>query len=342
MKICVLLGGTSAEREISLLSGYGMARALANRGYEVTLLDPVTSDHAMQIDEFQATPASVHPPSREELGKYGEGGTMLENLMSDSVREADVIVLGLHGVPGEDGLVQSVLELLGKCYTGSDSRSSALCIDKHYTKIILESVGIEVPKGIIVSKSAHPQERHAAWALANAEFGVPMVIKPNDQGSTVGLTIVKDDSEDAFQRGVELALEYSGKALIEEFIEGRELTVGILGNEALPIVEITTEGGFYDYHHKYTTGMSFHVCPADLPSDITDGIQAAALRAFEACGCRGYGRVDFRLRPDGKFFCLEINTLPGMTELSLLPDAAKAAGISFDELCERILFTSVK
>ncbi len=338
MKICVLLGGPSAEREISLLSGYGMAQALSNRGYDVMLLDPATN-RAMRLEEFQVSAASIDPPSVEELGTLTQGGKMLESLMSSTIREADVVMLGLHGVPGEDGFVQSVLELLGKRYTGSDSRASALCIDKHYTKIILKDAGIEVPKGIIVSKSAHPSERHAAWELASAEFGIPMVIKPNDQGSTVGLTILKEESEDEFHQAIELALRYSEKALIEEFIEGRELTVGILGNEALPIVEITTEGGFYDYHHKYTAGMSFHTCPADLPTEIADGIQSAALRAFEACGCRGYGRVDFRLQPDGKYFCLEINTLPGMTELSLLPDAAKAAGISFGELCERILLS---
>ncbi len=263
MKLCILLGGPSAEREVSLLSGYGMGQALVNRGHDITLLDPA-SNRAMRLEEFQVSAASIDPPTTEELGEYGQGGVMLESLMSNAVREADIVVLGLHGVPGEDGLVQSVLELLGKRYTGSNSRASALCIDKHFTKIILKNAGIEVPKGIIVSKSAHPQERHAAWELASAEFGVPMVIKPNDQGSTVGLTILSEDSEDGFQRAIELALEYSGKALIEEFIEGRELTVGILGNEALPIVEITTKGGFYDYHHKYTPGMSFHECPANL------------------------------------------------------------------------------
>jgi D-alanine-D-alanine ligase len=339
MRLCVLLGGSSAEREISLLSGYGMAQALANRGHDVMLLDPATN-RAMLLEEFQVSAASIEPPSAEELGELTQGGMMLESLMSDTVREANMVVLGLHGVPGEDGLIQSVLELLGKRYTGSDSRASALCIDKHFTKIILKNAGVDVPKGMIVSTNSHPQERHATWELAKAEFGIPMVIKPNDQGSTVGLTILKEDSEDEFQKAIELALKYSRKALVEEFIEGRELTVGILGNEALPIVEITTKGGFYDYHHKYTAGMSFHTCPAELSIGIEDGIQSAALRAFEACGCRGYGRIDFRLQPDGKYFCLEINTLPGMTELSLLPDAAKAAGISFDELCERILMES--
>jgi len=340
MKLCVLLGGSSAEREISLLSGYGMAQALANRGHDVTLLDPATGQ-IMRLEEFHATPANKDAPTTQELSAYGQDGIMLESLMSNAVTDADAVVLGLHGVPGEDGLVQSILELLGKRFTGSGSRTSALCIDKHFTKIILKESAINVPKGIIISNAAHPQERHAAWELAKAEFGIPMVIKPNDQGSTVGLTILKEESEDEFQRVVELALEYSSKALVEEFIEGRELTVGILGNEALPIVEITTKGGFSDYHHKYTAGMSFHTTPAKLSSEIADAIQADALRAFEACGCRGYGRVDFRLRPDGRYFCLEINTLPGMTELSLLPDAAKAAGISFEELCERILMESV-
>ena len=174
------------------------------------------------------------------------------------------------------------------------------------------------------------------------ELGLPLVIKPNDQGSTVGLTILREESQDAFNRAVDLALEYSPKALIEEFIEGRELTVSILGREALPVLEIETNGGFYDYHHKYTPGMSFHTCPADLPSELASAIQADALNAFEACGCRGYGRVDYRLHPSGKYYCLEINTLPGMTSTSLIPDAAKAAGISFEDLCERIVAAAIE
>ncbi|MFI5202616.1 MAG: D-alanine--D-alanine ligase [Candidatus Kapaibacterium sp.] len=336
MKLCILLGGPSAEREISFLSGEAMARALASRGHDVMLLDPATG-RAMRLEEFHANPPSAVPPTSGEVGGYGSGSVVLDSLMSSAVREADVVVLGLHGVPGEDGLIQSVLELLGKRYTGSDARSSALCIDKQYTKIALEHAGIRVPRGTIVSNSDHPLERHAAWELANVELGFPLVIKPNDQGSTVGLTILRDASQDAFNRAVDLALEYSQKALIEEFIEGRELTVSILGREALPVLEIETKGGFYDYHHKYTPGMSFHTCPADLPSDSTAGIQADALKAFEACGCRGYGRVDFRLHPDGKYYCLEINTLPGMTSTSLIPDAARAAGLSFEDLCERIV-----
>jgi len=336
VKLCVLLGGPSAEREISLLSGHGMAQALANRGHDVTLLDPATG-RVMRLQEFTSNPPSVEPPTAVELGKISMGTRMLDSLTSAAVQEADVIVLGLHGVPGEDGLVQSVLELLGKPYTGSDSRTSAICIDKHYTKIILKDAGIAVPRGLIVQKGARPSERHAAWELAKVELGIPLVIKPNDQGSTVGLTILREESEEAFLRAIDLALEYSGKALVEEFVDGHELTVSILGREALPIIEITTKGGFYDYFHKYTAGMSEHICPAQLPSELASAIQADALKAFEVTGCRGYGRIDFRLRPDGTYACLEINTLPGMTSTSLIPDAANAAGISFEELCERIV-----
>ena len=336
MKLCILLGGPSAEREISFLSGGAMARALVTRGHDVTLLDPATG-RAMRLEEFHATPPKSEHPTAKELGEFSQGNIVLGSLMSSVVREAEVVVLGLHGVPGEDGLIQSVLELQGKRYTGSDARSSALCIDKHYTKIILEHAGIRVPRGTIIAKTDHPQERHAAWELANVELGFPLVIKPNDQGSTVGLTILQEASQDAFNRAIDLALEYSTKALIEEFVEGRELTVSILGREALPVLEIETKGGFYDYLHKYTPGMSFHTCPADLPSDIASGIQADALKAFDACGCRGYARVDFRLHPDGRYYCLEINTLPGMTSTSLIPDTARAAGISFEELCERIV-----
>jgi D-alanine-D-alanine ligase len=341
MKLCVLLGGSSAEREVSLMSGIGMARALAGRGHDVTLLDPATA-RAMRIEDFHADPPKTEHPTTTDLGQYSQGDVLLRSLTSGAVQDADIVVFGLHGVPGEDGLLQSVLELQGKAYTGSDSRASAYCIDKHYTKIILQSAGIPVPKGLVLSANDHHLERHEAWEFAKSEFGLPVVIKPNDQGSTVGLTILKEDSEDAFNRGVDLALEYSKRALIEEFIEGRELTVGVLGKEALPIIEITTpEDAFYDYHHKYTPGMSFHTVP-ELPTELASAIQADALRAFETMGCRGYARIDFRLRPNGTYSCLEINTLPGMTATSLLPDAAQAAGISFADLCERIVMSAVR
>lgn len=339
MKICVLLGGPSAEREISLLSGSAMARALAQNGHEVTLLDPAFNK-PMRLEEFTAQAAHQTPPTPEELAKL-KRSVVLESLMSETVRTSDVVVLGLHGVPGEDGMVQSVLEFMGKPYTGTGSRASAVCIDKEITKILLEHHGVKTPKGVTLKTGMSRDEVRGRFTAIRDELGLPMVIKPNDQGSTVGLTILKTDDPEAFVKGVELSWMYSEKALIEEFVEGRELTVTVLGDEALPIVEINPEGGFYDYHHKYTKGMTVYTAPAEIEPAIAASIQADALTTFKALDARGYARIDFRLRPDGSFACLEINTLPGMTELSLVPKAANAAGISFTELCDRILKSAV-
>jgi D-alanine-D-alanine ligase len=336
MKLCILLGGPSAEREVSLMSGFGMAKALRENGHMVTLLDPATG-RAMQLEEFESNPPNAEPPSLEQLGQLGQGAQLIESLTSETIRNSDAVVLGVHGVPGEDGLFQAVFELLGKPYTGTDARASALCIDKALTKIIIEEAGVASPRWAILDRDSDHGIIREAFEEIRDELKLPVVIKPNDQGSTVGLTILKEDSASAFEAAVELTWKYSKKALIEEFIEGRELTVTVIGDRALPIVEIAPEGGFYDYHHKYTKGMTVYTCPAVLPKDVEEGIQADALTVFECCGARGYARIDFRLRPDNTWSCLEINTLPGMTETSLTPKAAAAAGISFNDLCEAIL-----
>lgn len=336
MKLCVLLGGPSAEREVSLLSGSAMAKALAEYGHEVTLLDPAFNK-PMKLEDFKSEAAHQTPPTPEELNALSRRSTVLESLMSDSVRNADAVVMGLHGVPGEDGMMQAVLEFLEKPYTGSDSRTSAVCIDKEITKILLEKQGIPVPKGFSASAGTSDAELIALYEEAKATLGDRMAIKPNDQGSTVGLTILKEDDRDKFIEGVKLSWRYSKKALIEEFIDGKELTVTVLEGQALPIVEIIAEGGFYDYHKKYTPGFTKYVCPAELDGELTKRIQADALNVFKTCGAKGYARIDYRLDPQGNYFCLEINTLPGMTAMSLVPKAANAAGISFNELCEKIL-----
>ena len=336
MKLCVLLGGPSAEREVSLVSGYAMATAYAANGHDVTLLDPATG-RAMRLDEFKADRPKTTPPTNEELGKLSQGTVLLESLMSDTIRDAQIVVFGLHGVPGEDGPMQAVLELLGKPFTGSKSRSSALSIDKAYTKAVLKDAGIAVPNGVVAPRGMDDSELRDLFHIAEHDLGLPLVIKPNDQGSTVGLTILKQSDPDEFVRACNLAWEWSPKALIEEFVDGHELTVTVLNGKALPIVEIAPEGGFYDYHHKYTTGMTTYTCPAQIEPEIASAIQADALRVFELCDARGYARIDYRMRPDGSFACLEINTLPGMTSTSLVPKAANAAGMSFGELCEKIL-----
>ncbi len=334
MNLTVLFGGTSAEREISLLSGYAMARAYEALGHNVTLLDPATG-RTMGIKEYTIAPPHAVAPTPEELGTLNQGSIFVDSLLSDAVRNADVVVIGLHGVPGEDGTVQAVLELLGKKFTGSGSRSSALSIDKAYTKILIAAAGVPTPAWSFIPNSA-PETIQATMTDAIAKMKGGIVVKPNDQGSTVGLTISTQADFD-FEAGIRLAWKYSSGALIEEFIEGRELTVTVLNGEPLPIVEIVADGGFYDYHHKYTKGMTQYFAPAELPDDLTKKIQQSALSVYNCCDARGYARIDYRLKPDGSFYCLEINTLPGMTETSLVPKAAKAAGMSFEELCKRIL-----
>ncbi len=339
MNLTVLFGGTSAEREISLLSGYAMARAYEALGHNVTLLDPATGK-VMSIKEYRISPPNAVAPTPEELGRLSRGSVFVDSLVSDIVRSADAVVIGLHGVPGEDGTVQAVLELLGKKFTGSGSRSSAVSIDKAYTKIILEAAGVPTPKWNFISCSA-PEMIESVMKDSLAKMPGGIVVKPNDQGSTVGLTISTQADFD-FEAGIRLAWKYSAGALIEEFIEGRELTVTVLAGEALPIVEIAPEGGFYDYHHKYTKGMTQYFAPADLPEELAKKIQKSALTVYGCCDASGYARIDYRLKPDGSFFCLEINTLPGMTETSLVPKAAIAAGMSFEELCKRILDAALK
>jgi D-alanine-D-alanine ligase len=335
MKLAVLLGGTSAEREISFLTGNAMARAYESLGHEVTLIDPATGQ-TMSIKEFHVDRPHAQPPTAEEVDKLTQGSIFVDSICSKAVRDADAVVIGLHGVPGEDGSVQAVLELLGKKFTGSGSRSSAIAIDKAYTKILMTACGIRTPRWGFLSKSSSKEDYQAFEAGFQQAVGEKIVVKPNDQGSTVGLTLSTQADFD-FRSSCELAWKYSNGALIEEFIEGRELTVGVLAGKVLPVVEIAPEGGFYDYHHKYTKGMTNYYCPAELDESIAYAMQTDALRLHNACDCSGYSRVDFRMNANNEFFCLEINTLPGMTETSLVPKAAQAAGLSFEELCRLIL-----
>lgn len=340
MKLAVLLGGISAEREISFLTGNAMARAYESLGHEVTLIDPATG-RTMSIKEFHVDPPHAQPPTPEQLGELTQGGVFVDSISSQTIRGSDAVVIGLHGVPGEDGTVQSILELLGKKFTGSGSRSSAISIDKAYTKILMTAIGIPTPRWGFLSKASTVEEYTAFESNLDQAVGRKIVVKPNDQGSTVGLTLSTQADFD-FRSSCELAWKYSNGALIEEMVEGRELTVGILADKVLPTVEIVPEGGFYDYHHKYTKGMTQYYCPAELDPQLEYAMQTHALRLYNACDCRGYARVDFRMNAENtEYYCLEINTLPGMTETSLVPKAAAAAGFSFEELCHIILRSSI-
>jgi D-alanine-D-alanine ligase len=301
--IQVLMGGASSEREVSLASGSAVARGLERAGHTVTCYD--------------FSPA--------------EGRAVRQLLDSPDFASADVIFIALHGGEGEDGRIQAALELAGKPYTGSGVRASAVCMDKVISKIIFEYHGVLTPPWTYLRREDAGEWRGNA---AIAGLGLPLVVKPVDQGSTIGISIVKHP--DGIAAAVDLALKYSDAVVFEKYIEGRELSTSIVGSEVFPTVEIRPKHGFYDYERKYTKGMTEYDCPAKLDAAVAVKIEADALRAYQACGCSGFGRVDSRLDGSGVAYFLEVNTIPGMTETSLVPMAAKARGLTFEALVDRI------
>jgi len=289
LNITVMLGGPSAEREVSLRTGTAVAQALRSLGHTVNELDPRTPDWTL--------PAGT-----------------------------EVVFLALHGTYGEDGTVQRQLDHLGVPYTGCDAEASRIAFDKVLTKEKCLSAGVPTAKYVTVTSSAAPLP---------AGLTLPLVAKPSRQGSSVGLQFI----ERAEEWGTALAesLKFDSEVLIEEKIVGRETTVAILAGRPLPVVEIRPKTGSYDYQRKYTAGATEYFCPADFDAATTQRIQDAALGAFKAVGGRDYARVDVMVRADGSPVVLEVNTLPGMTETSLLPKAAAAAGMTYAELCQRMI-----
>jgi D-alanine-D-alanine ligase len=251
--------------------------------------------------------------------------------------QTDVVFLALHGGQGEDGTLQALLDLTSVAYTGSGHLASALAMDKDLSKHLFRAAGVPTADWKMVTgwKPGTGNWEQDFAAEVKQELGLPVIVKPSKQGSTVGLSIVREI--DKLWESIEEAAKFDDEVMVEQFIPGRELTVGILGDEALPVGEIIPVHEIYDYECKYTAGMAREIFPADLTVEETRTIQDLARRAFRALKLRGYARIDFRMAPDGVFYCLEANTLPGMTALSLIPQAAAAAGISFPELCERIV-----
>jgi D-alanine-D-alanine ligase len=313
-----------------MASGKGIAGALREAGHDVSVFDiALGADARIDLDQLQLP--TTEAPSPEELASFSNRDIIraVECLPGD----LDIAFLALHGAPGEDGTVQGLLELAGVPYTGSGVLASALAMDKGMSKRIMEHYDIPTPRWFQARRD--DSTIGELRSLVDQHTDYPVVVKPNNGGSTVGLTIVRNESE--LFGAYELAGRYSEQILFEEFIEGRELTVAIIGSESLPIVEIRPKSGFYDYESKYTAGRTEYICPADLPRAIQEEVQELGLRAHDALGCSGYSRVDFRLDNDNAPHCLEVNTLPGMTPTSLVPKAAAAAGIDFRSLCERII-----
>jgi len=333
VRITVLMGGTSAERDVSLASGLRVAEALRSRGHTVTAVDTVRGalTEREECDMLAGPVMHALPPEQDALARLSSETLPATVRGLGTHRDAEVVFIGLHGGHGEDGTLQALLDLTGVPYTGSGHLASALAMDKDLSKRLFREAGVRTPE----------------WLMAPADdddivstLGLPVIVKPSKQGSTVGLTLVKKRAD--LQAAIAEARNYDDEVMIEQFIAGRELTVGVLGDEALPVGEIIPKHEIYDYECKYTPGMAREEFPAKLSTAEAHAVQEQALLAFRALKLSGYARIDFRMTEDGTFYCLEANTLPGMTKLSLIPQAAAAAGITFPELCERIVQLAVR
>ena len=326
MRVTVLTGGTSSERDVALASAVQVIGALRAKGHNVAVVDTARG-YIPESDEGALLPGVVgtQPPSIEQLHSL-ERGLLLSGLANLAVvRDADVLFLALHGGRGEDGTIQTLLEMVGVPYTGSGRLGSAMAMDKDISKRLFRAAGVQTADWVMAP---------ASRSQVGRDFGWPVVVKPSKQGSTVGLTVVKREKD--YDDAVALARKYDDEVMIERFVPGRELTVGVLEGRALAVGEIIPRHEIFDYECKYTPGMSQEIFPADLPSALAAECGRLGLLAHETLKLGGYSRVDFRLTPAGELFCLEVNTLPGMTATSLLPQAARAEGIEFSELCERI------
>jgi D-alanine-D-alanine ligase len=327
MKITVLLGGTSAERDVSIVSGLRVTQALRERGHEVRAVDPAAGELSRDSEETMLSEGvKAAPPSLSSLQRISQTSLSLALWSHAAVREADVVFLALHGGQGEDGTIQAMLDLMGVVYTGSGHLASALAMDKDLSKHLMKVHGVPTPDWLM-APATRPEVME--------RIGFPVVVKPSKQGSTVGLSVVRDPAQ--LESAIQEASLYDDEVMIEKFIEGRELTVGVLGERVLPVGEIIPKHEIYDYECKYTAGMAREEFPARLSDAESRTVQDFALKAFRALKLGGYARIDFRMGVDGTFHCLEANTLPGLTQLSLIPQAAAADGISFPELCESIV-----
>ena len=293
MKVAVLLGGRSAERDVSLKSGALILAALRARGVDAHAFDPAEKELQDLI-----------------YGRY------------------ERVFIALHGRFGEDGTVQGVLEWLGIPYTGSGVLASALAMDKVRTKLLWQACGLPTPAHELL-------DAHADLKAVAARLGMPLMVKPVNEGSSIGMSKVR--AAGGLEEAYALAVNYDRAVMAERFIEGQELTAGILGEEALPLIRLETPRDFYDYEAKYVADDTRYLIPCGLPPARERELQALCLKAFRALGCRGWGRIDLMLDAAGDPWLLEVNTVPGMTDHSLVPMAARAAGVSYEDLCVRIL-----
>lgn len=335
MRVVVLAGGTSTERDVSLTSGSMVYNALKKNGHKPILLDVYLGYEGDTEGIFEKEINWT-----EKIGAIAEKNPDLEKIKAlrpdgaknffgpnvlELCKKADAVFMALHGANGEDGKIQACFELMGIPYTGTDFVSSAISMDKGITKDIFKAWNIPTPKGIRLKKGENESEK----------VPFPCIVKACCGGSSVGVSIAEDEKQ--YDAAKAEAFKYDNEVIIEQYIEGREFSVGVMNGKALPVIEIAPKTGFYDYKNKYQAGSTVETCPAELPDDKTKEMQAVAEKVFEALRLKNYARMDFMMNKSGEIFCLEANTLPGMTPTSLLPQEAAAVGKSFGELCEEIL-----
>jgi D-alanine-D-alanine ligase len=331
MRIAVLFGGTSEERDVSIASAAQIIPALRALGHEVHAVDSASGQlPPAEEQRLLASGVAPAPPSSSAIGQVRARAVSLAPGHFD-VRATDVVFLALHGGAGEDGRIQALLDLAGMPYTGSNHIASAAAMDKDLAKRLFRAAEVPTAEWLMAPVTAADVERLLGW---------PVVVKPSKQGSTVGLTVVRDAT--ALEAAITTARGFDDEVMIERFIPGREFTVGILEQQALPVGEIIAPGEVFDYRSKYQKGGARELFPAPIPQGESAQLQDYALRAHRALKLGTYSRIDFRRDAQGRFWCLEANSLPGMTATSLLPQAARAAGIDFATLLDRICKGAIK
>lgn len=340
MNIVVLAGGISTEREISIVSGTQVCKALREKGHRAILIDVFFGNAEIQVSDafpkqYDAQEAAAY--MRGFNGQIETAPAGQKEFFGPKVLElckaADVVFMALHGENGENGKVQAAFDLLGIKYTGSGYLGSALAMDKGLSKQLFWENDVPTPAGVILRRG------ELRRSLEECGIGLPCVVKPCCGGSSVGVSIPQTEEE--FDAALEEAFSYEEEVVAEAFVKGREFSVGVVDGEAYPIIEIAPIQGFYDYKNKYQAGSTVETCPAELDADLTRQMQEYAKRAYQVLRLEKYARIDFMMDEDGKMYCLEANTLPGMTPTSLLPQEARAKGMSFADLCEKLIQVSL-
>lgn len=347
MKIIVLAGGLSTERDVSLASAAGICRTLVEKGHDAFLLDVFLGleDAPENLEDVFSLPGhgleiagniGTEEPdlAAVKASRTDQSDCFLGPNVIELCRLADITFLGLHGGEGENGKLQATFDLLGIRYTGPDSLGCAVAMDKGLTKQVFIQSGIDTPAGACLHK------RDADHSVASMGLSFPVVVKPCSGGSSIGVYIVNNQSE--YEEALEKSFRYEDEIVVEEYIKGREFACGVIDGEALPPIEIIPKSGFFDYANKYQADATLEVCPADIPEDIDSRMRDLTVRAFRALKLNVYSRADFLLDESGNLYCLEMNTLPGMTAASLLPKEARAVGIEYGDLCELIIKKSLE